>query len=107
MDTATGTEPYYDPYDVEINADPYPHYQRLREEATYHNERYDFWALSRHETTGRLIGWLAKLLAEQGRVALEELLKRFPEWELDYDGMKLASTTTVRGWQSVPIVLPG
>ena len=50
MDTATDTEPYYDPYDVEINADPYPHYERLREEApAYHNERYDFWALSRHE----------------------------------------------------------
>ena len=42
-------EPYYDPYDVEINADPYPFYERLREEApAYHNERYDFWALSRH-----------------------------------------------------------
>jgi cytochrome P450 len=42
--------PYFDPYDVEINADPYPHYARLREEApAYHNEGYDFWALSRHE----------------------------------------------------------
>ena len=46
----SGTEPYFDPYDVEINADPYPAYARLREEApAYHNERYDFWALSRHE----------------------------------------------------------
>ena len=42
-------EPYFDPYDVEINADPYPAYERLRDEApAYHNERYDFWALSRH-----------------------------------------------------------
>jgi cytochrome P450 len=50
VDTTTSTEPYYDPYDVDINADPYPHYERLREEApAYHNERYDFWALSRHE----------------------------------------------------------
>jgi cytochrome P450 len=41
---------YFDPYDVEINADPYPVYERLREEApAYHNDRYDFWALSRHE----------------------------------------------------------
>ncbi len=40
---------YYDPYDVEITADPYPTYARLREEAPiYYNERYDFWALSRH-----------------------------------------------------------
>lgn len=40
---------YYDPYDQDIVADPYPVYARLREEAPlYHNERYDFWALSRH-----------------------------------------------------------
>jgi len=41
---------YFDPYDVDINADPYPVYERLRDDApAYHNERYDFWALSRHE----------------------------------------------------------
>lgn len=40
---------YYDPYDTGIVADPYPIYARLRDEAPlYHNERYDFWALSRH-----------------------------------------------------------
>jgi cytochrome P450 len=54
MSAATGTEPYFDPYDVEINADPYPAYARLREEApAYYNERYDFWALSRHEDVER------------------------------------------------------
>ena len=41
---------YYDPYDVEIDADPYPVYRRLRDEApVYYNERLDFWGLSRHE----------------------------------------------------------
>ncbi len=41
---------YYDPYDVGINADPYPTYKRLRDEAPlYYNERYNVWALSRHE----------------------------------------------------------
>src|SRR3954453_22113753 len=40
---------FYDPYDVDINADPYPTYARLRDEAPiYYNERYDVWALSRH-----------------------------------------------------------
>jgi cytochrome P450 len=40
---------YYDPYDVEITADPYPTYARLLEEAPiYYNARYDFWALSRY-----------------------------------------------------------
>jgi len=44
------TAVYFDPYDVEINADPYPVYERLREEAPlYYNDRYDFWALSRYE----------------------------------------------------------
>ena len=39
---------YYDPYDVEIDADPYPTYRRLRDEAPlYYNERYNFWGLSR------------------------------------------------------------
>ena len=39
---------YYDPWDVEIDADPYPVYRRLRDEAPlYYNERHDFWVLSR------------------------------------------------------------
>ena len=59
MTTATGTEPYFDPYDVDINADPYPAYARLRDEApTYYNDRYDFWALSRHaDVEGALKDW--------------------------------------------------
>jgi cytochrome P450 len=53
MSAVTGvtneSDVYYDPYDVAINADPYPTYQRLRDEAPiYYNERYDVWALSRH-----------------------------------------------------------
>jgi cytochrome P450 len=49
----------YDPYDVHINADPYPTYERLREEApVYYNGRYDFWALSRHEDVQKaLTNW--------------------------------------------------
>jgi cytochrome P450 len=44
----SGSAVYYDPYDVEIDADPYPTYRRLRDEApVYYNERYDFWGLSR------------------------------------------------------------
>lgn len=38
----------YDPYDVVIDADPYPTYRRLRDEQPlYYNEKFDFWALSR------------------------------------------------------------
>src|SRR3954465_12180507 len=48
-DAPRDTAVYYDPYDVNITADPYPTFTRLRDEAPlYYNERYDFWALSRH-----------------------------------------------------------
>ena len=48
----------------------------------------------------------ANLARLEGRVALDELLERFPEWDIDHDGMKLAPTSTVRGWERMPIVLP-
>lgn len=51
--------PYYDPYDVAIDADPHPVWKRLRDEApVYHNDRYDFWALSRYDDVlGALLDW--------------------------------------------------
>ncbi len=50
---------YYDPYDFEIDVDPYPLWRRMREEAPlYRNEKYDFWALSRFEDVEPcLIDW--------------------------------------------------
>ncbi len=46
----TVTDVYYDPYDYAIDADPYPVWQRLRDEApVYYNEKLDFWALSRYD----------------------------------------------------------
>src|SRR5438552_10890930 len=48
--TATDSDVYYDPYDFEIDADPYPVWKRLRDERPlYYNDRYDFYALSRFE----------------------------------------------------------
>ena len=39
--------PYYDPYDAAIDADPYPAWRRLRDEAPcYYNEEHGFYALS-------------------------------------------------------------
>jgi cytochrome P450 len=46
----------------------------------------------------------AALARLEGRVALDEVLQRFPEWEVDWDGAKLSSTSTVRGWESLPVV---
>ncbi len=47
---------YYDPYDVEINADPYQAFRGLREEAPlYYNEQHDFYALSRFADVDRAL----------------------------------------------------
>ncbi|GAA2534921.1 cytochrome P450 [Mycolicibacterium diernhoferi] len=45
----------------------------------------------------------ANLARMEGRVALDELLNRFPEWEIDYDTAQLAPTSTVRGWEKLRI----
>ena len=46
--SASSAPPYYDPYDAAIDADPYPVWQRLRDDAPlYYNEQHDFYALSR------------------------------------------------------------
>jgi cytochrome P450 len=47
----------------------------------------------------------ANLARLEGRVALDELLDRFPEWDVDYDGIRLAPTSTVRGWEAMPLVV--
>lgn len=45
----TISEVQLDPYDYAFHEDPYPYYQRLRDEAPlYRNEELGFWALSRH-----------------------------------------------------------
>jgi cytochrome P450 len=42
----------------------------------------------------------------EGRIALEEVLKRFTDWEVDYDNAVLSSTSTVRGWDTLPVFTP-
>jgi cytochrome P450 len=46
----------------------------------------------------------AALARLEGRVALDEVLMRFPEWEVDWDHAVRARTSTVRGWESLPVV---
>jgi cytochrome P450 len=48
----------------------------------------------------------AALARLDGRVALEEVLKRLPDWEVDIDNAKLATTSTVRDWETLPVVIP-
>ena len=33
----------------------------------------------------------------------DEVLKRFPEWDVDYENAKLSPTSTVRGWETLPV----
>jgi cytochrome P450 len=46
----------------------------------------------------------AALARLEGRVALEEVLRRFPDWEVDADGARLEAAV-VRGWATLPVVL--
>ncbi len=48
----------------------------------------------------------AALARLEGRVALDEVLQRFPAWEVDWDHAKQARTSTVRGWECLPVLVP-
>jgi cytochrome P450 len=47
----------------------------------------------------------AALARLEGRVALDEVLTRFPTWELDLENARRAPTSTVRGWESLPVFI--
>jgi cytochrome P450 len=47
----------------------------------------------------------AALARLETRIAIEEILKRFPDWEVDTAQAKLDSSQ-VRGWATLPVVLP-
>jgi cytochrome P450 len=42
----------------------------------------------------------------EGRIALDEVLSRFPDWEVDAGAARMASASTVRGWETLPVVIP-
>ena len=48
----------------------------------------------------------AALARLEGRVALDEVLQRFPSWEVDWDNAVQARTSTVRGWERLPVFTP-
>jgi cytochrome P450 len=49
----------------------------------------------------------AALARLEGRVVLDEMLQRFTDWEIDYDGCELGHTPGVRGYDALPIVITG
>jgi hypothetical protein len=34
---------------------------------------------------------------------LDEVLRRWPDWEVDWDHVEQAHTPTVRGWEKLPV----
>ena len=56
MTTEATNHVYYDPWDADLNADPYPMFKRLRDDAPlYYNEPHDFYALSRFDDVNRAL----------------------------------------------------
>jgi cytochrome P450 len=46
----------------------------------------------------------AALARLEGRIALDEVLQRFPAWDVDWDNAVQARTSTVRGWETLPVL---
>jgi cytochrome P450 len=71
-------------------------------------DTFDIHRSNSHLTFGKGMHYClgANLARLEGRVALDELLNRFPEWDIDYDTARLAPTSTVRGWEELRIILP-
>lgn len=63
--------------------------------------------IERHVTFGYGIHFClgASLARMEGRVALEETFRRFPEWNVDWERAAMVHTSTVRGWEKLPITL--
>jgi cytochrome P450 len=47
----------------------------------------------------------AALARMEGRIGLEETLRRYPEWRVDHAASRRLHTSTVRGWVNVPITV--
>src|SRR5437588_3159635 len=80
--TATDPDIYYDPYDFDIDADPYPVWKRLRDERPlYFNDRYDFYALSRFDDVRRCsVDWETYI---SGKGTVLELIKEIAKGAFD------------------------
>jgi cytochrome P450 len=78
-----------------------------RDERAYPDpDRFDIHRdLDRHVSLGLGIHFClgAALARMEGRIGLQETLVRFPEWEVDHDAARLLYTSTVRGYDRLPI----
>jgi cytochrome P450 len=108
----------YVPHDVDAHGETVPAGSAMlflvgaanRDDRRYPDpDRFDIHRdIGQHLTFGYGIHFClgAALARLEGRVALDEVLDRFPEWDVDVDGAKLAPTSTVRGFETLPVVVP-
>jgi cytochrome P450 len=69
-------------------------------------DRYDIHrSIGQHLTFGFGIHFClgAALARVEGRVVLEEVLARFPDWQVDDTAARLAVSSTVSGWETLPV----
>ncbi|HET6737158.1 cytochrome P450 [Mycobacterium sp.] len=77
-----------------------------RDETQYTDaDRFDIHRNPRHLSFGHGLHFClgAALARMEARVALEEVLNRFPDWEVDYSNAARAHTASVRGWARLPV----
>jgi cytochrome P450 len=82
-----------------------------RDERTFPDaDRFDIHRqFDQHVTFGYGIHFClgAALARLEGRIALEEVLSRYPEWEVDPAHSEFLFTSTVRGFSKLPVTVPG
>jgi len=108
----------YVPEDVEVLGETIPAGSAMlmlvgsanRDERKFDDpEQFDIHRkIGQHLTFGYGIHYClgAALARLEGRIALDEVLNRFPEWDVDLSKAKLSPTSTVRGWETLPATVP-
>jgi len=110
MTVTTPADLHWDPYDRATFPDPHPVHRRLRDEAPLHrNDRLGFYEVGGKMGHHLAFGYGphfcmgAALARVDGRVVLDEVLQRFPDWEVDPEGATMLPPGPNRGWLSMPV----
>lgn len=108
----------YLPQDAELYGQTVPEGSALlfvvsaanRDERRWHDaDRFDIHRrIGQHLAFGFGIHFClgAALARLEGRIAVDEVLQRFPVWDIDLDRARIAPTSTVRGLETLPAILP-
>jgi cytochrome P450 len=108
----------YVPEDVEVHGETVPAGSAMlfivsaanRDDRRYDDpDRFDIHRkVDQHLAFGYGIHYClgAALARLEGRIALDELLSRFPVWDVDLDRARIAPTSTVRGFETLLVLVP-